>query len=429
MREIWPVPFRLWRVETADLPAAADYEGGWLYDITSSLPKYSNGTSWIASEPAISAGTTTQYWRGDKTWQTLNGAAVINVPAGAISSTTVQGALNELDTEKLAVSVYTESDILTKIKTVDGAGSGLDADLLDGQDGAYYLARANHTGTQLAATISNFSAAADARIAAAVGVSVQAYDAQLAAIAGLTPAVDQTIYWTSATTAAMTGFTSAARTLVAQTTQALMRSTGLGLGTAATQNTGTSGTAVPLLDGATTTWTNGSRWGGGVAAVDLAAPTETGGQLTYSSAAGSSFSSIGAANALKPFNYAASIIRFFTGTLSTAATLRFSVTADGVDGTGSSGAGTRAITASTTAAASDYTIRADATGGAIVLALPAANTATRRIYNVKKIDATVNAVTIDPSGAELIDGAATRAITTQYTNVTVQSNGTGWDIL
>lgn len=31
------------------------------------------------------------------------------------------------------------------------------ADLLDGQHGAYYLARANHTGTQLASTISNFA--------------------------------------------------------------------------------------------------------------------------------------------------------------------------------------------------------------------------------------------------------------------------------
>lgn len=48
------------------------------------------------------------------------------------------------------------------------------------------FARANHTGTQLAATISNFSAAADARIAAAVGVTVQAFDADLAAIAALT---------------------------------------------------------------------------------------------------------------------------------------------------------------------------------------------------------------------------------------------------
>ena len=34
---------------------------------------------------------------------------------------------------KLNSSSYTAADVLTKIKTVDGAGSGLDADLLDGQ--------------------------------------------------------------------------------------------------------------------------------------------------------------------------------------------------------------------------------------------------------------------------------------------------------
>lgn len=37
-----------------------------------------------------------------------------------------------------------------------GAGNGIDADKLDNQDGSYYLNRANHTGTQLAGTISDF---------------------------------------------------------------------------------------------------------------------------------------------------------------------------------------------------------------------------------------------------------------------------------
>jgi hypothetical protein len=42
---------------------------------------------------------------------------------------------DNLNTEvgtKLATSTYTASDVLTKVKTVDGTGSGLDADLLDG---------------------------------------------------------------------------------------------------------------------------------------------------------------------------------------------------------------------------------------------------------------------------------------------------------
>lgn len=43
---------------------------------------------------------------------------------------------------KLDTSSYTASDVLTKIKTVDGAASGLDADLLDGQQGSYYAVEA-----------------------------------------------------------------------------------------------------------------------------------------------------------------------------------------------------------------------------------------------------------------------------------------------
>lgn len=39
----------------------------------------------------------------------------------------------------LPTSSYTASDILSKLLTVDGAGSGLDADLLDGQHGSYYF--------------------------------------------------------------------------------------------------------------------------------------------------------------------------------------------------------------------------------------------------------------------------------------------------
>lgn len=51
-------------------------------------------------EPTITAGTASQYYRGDKTFQTLNGAAVANTPAGNIAAVTVQAAINELDSEK-----------------------------------------------------------------------------------------------------------------------------------------------------------------------------------------------------------------------------------------------------------------------------------------------------------------------------------------
>lgn len=77
-----------------------------------------NGTSISSAvagtdyEAPITAGTSLQYYRGDKTMQTLNGDAVANTPAGNVSSTNVQNAINELDTIKLNVSALSSNIIL-----------------------------------------------------------------------------------------------------------------------------------------------------------------------------------------------------------------------------------------------------------------------------------------------------------------------------
>lgn len=76
-----------------------------------------------------------------------------------------------------------------------------DAALLGGQNSAYHLARGNHTGTQLAATISDFSTAADARIAAA---NLQPLDSDLTTIAGLTATTDNFIVSVSSAWASRT---------------------------------------------------------------------------------------------------------------------------------------------------------------------------------------------------------------------------------
>jgi hypothetical protein len=47
---------------------------------------------------------------------------------------------------------YTAAEILTAITTVDGSGSGLDADLLDGQEGSYYLNTATTFGGDVSGT-------------------------------------------------------------------------------------------------------------------------------------------------------------------------------------------------------------------------------------------------------------------------------------
>jgi hypothetical protein len=59
----------------------------------------------------------------------------------------VTGLQTALDA-KLATSAYTAADVLAKLLTVDGAGSGIDADLLDGQSSAFYtdiVARLGYT--------------------------------------------------------------------------------------------------------------------------------------------------------------------------------------------------------------------------------------------------------------------------------------------
>jgi len=47
----------------------------------------------------------------------------------------------------VTVSDYTATDVLAKLITVDGAGSLLDSDFLDGQSGGFYLALSNSTGS------------------------------------------------------------------------------------------------------------------------------------------------------------------------------------------------------------------------------------------------------------------------------------------
>lgn len=83
-------------------------------------------------------------------------------------------------------------------------------------------------------------------------------------------------------------------------------------------------------------------------------------------------------------------------------------------------------TTTATLTISERTVPCDATAGAFTVSLPAASTCAGLEYVVKKIDSSGNAITIDGSGSETIDGATTYSLASQYKYVIIHSNGTGW---
>jgi hypothetical protein len=129
-------------------------------------------TTWNSKEGAITPGTTGDYFRGDKTFQPLNKAAVglgncentsdLNKPI----STATQTALNAKEPTISAGTTgqYWRGD--KSWQTLDKTAVGL-----SNVPNTDATARSSHTGTQLSSTISDFSTAADARITAQKGAA------------------------------------------------------------------------------------------------------------------------------------------------------------------------------------------------------------------------------------------------------------------
>lgn len=89
----------------------------------------------------------------------------------------------------------------------------------------------------------------------------------------------------------------------------------------------------------------------------------------------------------------------------------------------------RSVAVDATIAATDGTVLVDATAAAVEVTLPSAAANTGRIYNIKKIDATANMVTITPAGADTIEGLANADTDIPGENLQIQAFGTNWNIL
>ena len=175
----------------------------------------------------------------DSTVATLTGSQTLTnkTLTSAVLNTGVSGTA-VLDEDNMASDSATQLATQQSIKAyvdneISGAGVPSDTDgLSEGSTNLYF------TNTR-----------ADARITNAVGTSVQAYDAGLTSIAGLTTAADKIIYTSASDTYAVTDFTAFGRSLVDDADASAGRTT-LGLGTAATQDVGTTANDVVQLDGA-----------------------------------------------------------------------------------------------------------------------------------------------------------------------------------
>lgn len=192
-------------VDTADKHLKTKDDAGTIVDLTDSSPTVTANRAVVSDgSGAITAATTT--------------ATEIGYVNGVTSAIQTQlDAKQPLDTELTALAGLTSA----ADKGIQFTGSGT--------AGTYDLTTAGK------ALLDDADATAQrATLGLTIGTNVQAYDAELAAIAGLTSAADKGIQFTGAGTAATFDLTAAGKALLDDADNSAQRTT-LGLGTIATQ--------------------------------------------------------------------------------------------------------------------------------------------------------------------------------------------------
>ena len=77
----------------------------------------------------------------------------------------------------------------------------------------------------------------------------------------------------------------------------------------------------------------------------------------------------------------------------------------------------------------DHTVLVNAASGAVTITIPPPGARAYPFLVVKKIDASANAVTVDPAGSATIDGASTFTLGSQYQGVSLHANALSWYVL